>query len=458
MEVSVLKKNYLLCILMLFLYVSSWNTTIYANEYEDASKLQNIIEKSVAGDSIVFPKGTYYGTIKVNKPLSISAAETTLTYDADATLLIIEGENVTIDGLNINSTHPHYKHRVLEMYGNNHQLTNVNIETKSTGIHLFGSSDNTLSNLTIIGTTPEVQNGMIQRRGNGIELYDDSNDNHIIQNHVDNMYDAIYLENVDRNVIEENIVFNSRYAYHLMYTNDTQIINNESYRNVTGTMIMQVRNTIVKNNVLAEQNQNVHSQGILLFDAYDTTIENNTVEGNRIGIIVERAQRNLIQHNFISKNFVGVQWKDSTENTFTGNTLQANVVQAQAISDTDSNNNQSAEQSNIIKNNFWDDSEKLDLQGDTQSDLTYKINPYFLTLTDERPQFQILFQSPGMVLLEQLFSIDSDEWVSDESPSMAPLHTVNTDNEQSVSLITVSILFTALSSFVILKAGVKKND
>src|SRR5690606_32929135 len=106
-------------------------------------------------------------------------------------------------------------------------------------------------------------------------LYE-SHDARIENNEVFDMKDGIYLEKSHRASVEENRIYRSRYGIHCMYTNGTIVRSNEGEYNVTGAMIMGVRDAVVTDNSFRKQSENVHSQGLLLFDVQTSLIERNT--------------------------------------------------------------------------------------------------------------------------------------------------------------------------------------
>src|SRR5699024_8115926 len=127
---------------------------------------------------------------------------------------------------------------------------------------------------------------------------------------------------------------------------------------------------------------------------------------NRIGIFVENASDNNFEFNTIHGNYIGLQFKSAENNNIVKNSFVANVVQGQAKESFDNNTSQ----------NYWGDHLGLDVTGNRISDLPYKVNPFFLSITNEYPSFQLLFQSPGMIFLEQLISTPDDQQLVVRSP------------------------------------------
>jgi nitrous oxidase accessory protein len=122
------------------------------------------------------------------------------------------------------------------------------------------------------------------------------------------------------------------------------------------------------------------------------------------------------------------------------------VIQAQAV----------AEAGNIIEHNFWDDFGGLDLQGDGISDLPYRSNSFFLSLTDETPAYQLFFGAPGMLFLEGLFGSGTREDLVDQAPLMKPRAAAETAEpvagDRWASILCGALLLAA-SGLIFIKGG-----
>ena len=82
-----------------------------------------------------------------------------------------------------------------------------------------------------------------------------------------------------------------------------------------------------------------------------------------------------------------------------GNTFVGNVNDAQAI---ESANNQ-------VNRNYWDAASKVDVDGDGKSEVVFTADPYFHTLTSDVPEFQLFFQAPGLILLQNMLKSPADQ-------------------------------------------------
>jgi nitrous oxidase accessory protein len=201
----------------------------------------------------------------------------------------------------------------------------------------------------------------------------------------------------------------SRYGFHFMGTSDTLLADNTGSENVTGAMLMETTRATVKNNQFYKQKENPNSQGILVYDVTDSQLHGNWIEGNRVGLYLEKSSGVDVRNNRLLLNFIGMQVKAASGNTLTANQFVSNVIQAQAQ---DSNTESFA-------GNYWDNLQTLDTDGDKRGDLPYEMNPFYLALTDAVPAYQLFFQAPGFVFLENLFSNGTGTSIRDEMPLLA---------------------------------------
>lgn len=413
---------------------------------DQSTSLQQWIDQSEPGVTLKVPSGTYQGPVTVNKPLKLLAdKDVILQGDGDEPLLTIQSDHVSINGLQlVDERDRDPKEATVLVMGSDNVISQVSIRTNGTGIQLREASRNTLDNVNIEGLTSAKGIDGSVMRGNGIDLWE-SYSNQIVNSYIDNMYDAIYLENSNDNQIRHNEARNSRYGYHLMFTKNNVIEDNVGFHNVTGAMVMGSESIRVQNNNFAKQNENVNSQGILLFDVKQTVAKNNRVEGNRVGLYVESSSDNRILDNELTLNFIGIQMIDSSNNELTGNEFISNVIQAQAEASSD----------NKVEANYWDDMQGIDLTGAGRSDIAYQINPFYITLTNEVKAFQLFFGSPGMEFLESLFYNPNESWLKDSSPLMQSHIAKGAESGASdPSALWLGAILLLLSVFAIYKWGV----
>lgn len=384
------------------------------DDAQAASPLQSIVDNANPGDTIILPSGKYEGPVTINKQLSIAGAhkdEVILASSADQPAVTILANNVSLQDITIKDERMLPLHAAIEVSSSDNTLENLIILTRGSGIQLIEARRNKLEHLSIEGLRKQSIYGThdehSSRKGNGIDLQL-SHHNLLANNSISHMFDGIYMEESNNNTVIGNEVTSSRYGYHFMFSDDNELFRNVGMHNVTGAMIMGVKRTIVQENVFYKQAESVTAQGLLLFDAYDSVIERNRIQGNRVGIYVEHAQNNQLRFNDISRNFIGLQLLDASSNNIASNTFIANVIQAQAHK-SDGNN---------VERNYWDDAQNIDLTGSGYSSLPYQVDPFFLTLTEAIPPYQLFFGSPGMQFFESLFAGAGKEQLRDTKPLM----------------------------------------
>lgn len=412
--------------------------------------LQALVDAAEEGSVLRIPEGRYTGPVVLRKALKLQGEDKAeIVNGADGPVIRLEASGAELAGIRIEDTREDPDSVALEVAGSGNRLNNLTIATQGFGIRLYQAHDNILESIHIDGTTVpktgQSQDEEPVERGNGIDLLE-SDRNQIRNNRISNMFDGVYIEKGTDNRIEGNLVTESRYGYHLMFSRDTAITGNTGSRNVTGAMIMADEGAQVTGNDFAKQSANATAQGILLFDVKRVLVENNRVEGNRLGIYAQTLRDTTIKDNRFMRNFLGIQMTDAEGNRLTGNEFVANVIQAQAI----------AEPGNIIEHNFWDDHGGLDLQGDGISDLPYRSNSFFLSLTDETPAYQLFFGAPGMLFLEGLFGSGSGEDLVDQAPLMKPRGTNDAGNPGGNgrwASILCGALLLAASGLIFIKGG-----
>lgn len=411
---------------------------------ERSGTLQQQIDRASAGAVIRIPPGTYAGPIVIDKPLTLEASpegEVILTNTGDNSAVTVLAERVRLAGLTILDETVKDAPTVL-IQASGATVENLHVVTGSHGIRLRDAHDSELRGNVVEWGAQHIRE--VSEKGNGIDLYNSHRVN-LIGNTVKQVYDAIYLENSDDVLVEGNRIEHSRYGVHSMYSRGTVVRSNIGEMNITGAMIMMVTDAVVADNTFRKQSENVHSQGILLYDVHQTAVTGNRVVGNRVGLYVEQSANNRLEHNEVTENFIGLQLLDSSHNTIIGNRFSGNVADALTQRSAD----------NRLHGNYWEAFSGIDADGDGYSDVSYEINPLFQSLIRNRPVFQIFFQTPGILFLETIFEGSRDEWAVDRAPLMEPPDAVTDAAGGQAGWTTgiAGLLLTALSTLIIFSFG-----
>ena len=379
---------------------------------EATSTLQSKIDAAPDGATIKIEEGEYEETVVISKPVTLEGTGKVLLRSCEnEPVVTILNKGVTLKNIMVEHCGKDNEDTALYVTGSHHTLERLTIETKHFGIKLDHANDVTIQDSKIIG----------KYRGNGIDLWK-SNRNKLENLTITNVSDGIYLEQSDENSLHGNNIQKSRYGMHLMFSHDNTLDENVSKLNTTGIELMESKRTVVRHNQFSSNNNSVNAQGLLLYLASDTEVTGNEFISNRVGIFIEKAENNRLKSNKIMDNFTGIQFLKSNGNKAINNTFVGNVNDAQAI---ESSNNQ-------IDRNYWDAASKVDIDGNGKSDIVYTADPYFLTLTADVPEYQLFFQAPGMIMLQNMLKSPIEQVLIDSAPLMDM--TKEVEKEQSSRL------------------------
>ncbi|WP_247897958.1 NosD domain-containing protein [Paenibacillus pabuli] len=426
------------------------DTAKAAPEIKDAIPLQPFIDGSESGEVLVLEPGMYAGPVSIDKSISIrgDSSVTVLNTDAESTITI-RSDGVTLQGFTVQHL-TNEPTAAIQVEGDHVEITGLDIQSQSFGIVLRGSVDGLIHSNTISWAGPKSASS--GQKGNGIDLYN-SHRTQIEDNQMTGMRDGIYLENSRNLTVKGNTLLHNRYGIHCMYIDGSSVVDNVGENNSTGAMVMGVKNTVVSGNSFRKQSENVHSQGILLYDVQLSRIQNNVVEGNRVGMNIAESSGNEIRGNAVLRNFIGIQLVLAEDNQFTRNQFVSNVIEASAM---DSQNNE-------MKENYWDSFQGLDLNDDGISELSYEINPFYEQVVNRNSAYQLFFQSPGMLFMSNLFTEGKEEWTTDRSPLMsmkAESLTAET-GAQSVKETTevwiIGCILLGMATFIMIYTGVLRK-
>jgi parallel beta-helix repeat protein len=305
--------------------------------------------------------GTIQGTTNIQTTDNI-------TYTLTANLsnpIIIEKENITIDGMNYtlqgtgdgtgisisgisnitikNTNIKHFYYGILLNSTSNNNLNGNNITSNSLcGIYLYSSSTNNLS-----------QNN-ITNNANGLWL-DSSSNNNITQNHITNNNLGIYIESSSNNSIMRNTFFNDGLVVNCQGNVVVDnLVNGEPLVYLEGVSDYAVEEAgqviLVNCNRIMVENLNLSRTdiGIELLQTNNSKISWNTITNSDYGIRLYSSSNNSINENNLTANsYGGIRLYSSSNSNVSGNNIRNNYYGIWV--DSSSNNSISG---NRVKDNF----------------------------------------------------------------------------------------------------------
>ncbi len=266
-----------LLITLFFLIIitgASSAATITVNDDPEANytSIQDAIDNSNSGDTILVNPGTYNENLNINKPLTIVSNseipdKTTVQASENDNVFYITSNNVIIRGFSITGTHGPSKAGIYLDEVEECIITNNILSNNENGIELVSSSNNILINNTIKSNT----------------------------------FDGIFLERSNNNELRNNsIYFNIWNGIVLEASNNNRFSNNTINSNrLDGISFINSNNNLINNNSIGSNGKN----GISLDISNNNTLNDNFLINNSEGIEADYSE-NHIYNNHISNREV----------------------------------------------------------------------------------------------------------------------------------------------------------
>ena len=259
---------------LLLLFVAAWINVVNANP------LQDLIDATPKGGTLVPPPGTYYGSIVLEKPITIDGkGKVTIDAEGKGTVILIDTDGAGVQNLKlVNSGGAHNDlDSGIQIRGDFNVIKDNIIEECLFGIDLGQASNNIVKRNTI----SSKKGNELGMRGDSIRLWY-SFDNKVTDNKISNARDMVVWYSND-NLIARNVSVGGRYALHFMYSRVNTVDNNHYTHSSVGIFLMYSDGVVVTNNYIANS-QGTTGMGIGLKESSNVTIKNNKILYNSTGI------------------------------------------------------------------------------------------------------------------------------------------------------------------------------
>lgn len=387
-------------------------------------RLRAQIAAAVPGSVLQVAAGIYDGAFVIEKPLRlIGEPGAILRGDKHGNVLAIHAPDVEVAGLVIRGSGRNLStdDAAIHVTGARAIIRGNRIFDMLHGIYVRKANDCRILDNVIIGdgaANEAVANPVMgglkasdaasgelcsvpdpqDRRGNGIHLWNSSG--HLIAgNTIRGVRDGVYFSFTGHTLARDNTIAQVRYGLHYMYSDENVFERNVFSDNAAGAALMYSKKLVLRANRFIA-NRSHRAYGLLLQSIDDTRIEENTIEGNTIGLFMENGNNDTVRANRIAGNYVGLRVGDSTsdsrffENTFAGNihpleTSGTNAANLWTVAG---------------RGNYWDDAMTLDLNRDGVADLPHREPDLFGAWRRTFPAIGLLSASPGERLLRLIHS------------------------------------------------------
>jgi parallel beta-helix repeat protein len=366
--------------------------------------------------------------------------------------IIVEKDDIIIDGLGYSLQGSHFQTRGTDIGINVWHIKNVTIKNLRISGFLFGiflneSSNNNIhqNNITanIFGSVVHksswnnsISGNNITNNWNGINLYYASN-NTVYGNNITNNEYGIQLESTSNNIVSGNHVTGSMYdgiwlnnSYNNIFCRNN-ITNNgksETPESCNGILLRNSSNNFISgNNITTNKNDGIYVEDHSNYNR----ISRNNITNNDDGILLLESSNNTVSGNDVKNNDGGIFLWYSSNNWFYHSNFINNTVQAYCLFSINIWNND-------VEGNYWSNYTGFDLNHDGIGDTNHTIDA---NNTDKYPLMGP-FNSFDTAIGKNV-NVISNSTVEDfeyfESNSTIRMHVSNMTGDQTHGFIRINI-------------------
>lgn len=357
---------------------------------------QALIDATPTGGTLHPRPGTYAGPALISRQIIVDGGgKVTVDGGGTGSVLIVNTSGAMVRGLRLtNSGSSHDRVDTgIALTGNGNNIEDNVIDGTLFGISLKQANQNTLRRNRIRSKPAELA-----MRGESIRLWF-SMDNLIEGNDIDQSRD-VTLMNSPRNRVVGNIIRNSRYGIHLIFSPDSAIERNALAHNATGVIVLNSDRVKVGRNRIFHS-LGVSGAGLAFKKSAEGLAEGNEIVHCAVGILadspIEQLDRTALSGNRIAHNAIGIQFSgERGGHVLHGNSFESNLIHvAMMFGSGDAGKND-------WRGNYWDDYEGFDRNHDGIGDTPHEVYIFTDRIWMEIPQARFFRNSPVLELLDFL--------------------------------------------------------
>ncbi len=373
-----------------------------------AENLQATIDSMKKGAVLKLENNTYEGNIVIDKSLTlIGQKHTVIKGDGTGNVISVKAPHVKLKNLTVTHSsmnrNSSEEYAAIKVYTNGNTIEHITIRHSFHGIYLSKAYHNIVRYNDIKG----MGKGEIAAQGNGLHVFY-AKSNLLSHNRIEGTRDGMFFDYANDNKSYDNNISNTRYGLHYMYSDGNIFKRNTFTMNTGGAAVMNSNHLTLEDNQFIVNYGN-QSFGLLLLQANDNHIENNTFYMNQRGLYIDQATRNLIKHNRIIQNQIGIElWASSNDQIFTLNQISDNTIPAVTIGGKGERNAWSRKG----LGNDWGSSFPLtDLNQDGIGDFPITYYSSLHQLIEDQELTNLFLKSPAISIYEKINSSQNDDEV-----------------------------------------------
>lgn len=359
--------------------------------------LQEMIDQTPDGETLLLPAGTYVGPVVVSSPITIDGQKkATIDAGGKGTVVLLDTDGATLKNLHLTNSGESNNDidAGVQVRGNFNVIKDTVMDNVLFGVDLQQSSNNIVKRNHISSKTDFD----LGQKGDSVRLWY-SFDNKILDNVTDNVRDMVVWYSAN-NTIAGNRTTNARYSLHFMYSRYNLVENNYYVNNAVGIFLMYSDSVVVRNNHIAHA-AGPTGIGIGFKETSDLTIEGNEILYCASGLYIDVSPfqpdtTNRFNDNLIAYNGIGIRFlNDWHSNIFKDNAFVDNLTQIIVSGGGTANRND-------WEGNYWSDYEGFDQDADGVGDSPYELYAYADRLWQNEPYAQFFKGSPLLEVLDFL--------------------------------------------------------
>ena len=375
----------------------------------EGESVAKALSQAVPGDTLHLAPGVFKGNLVIDRPgVAIEGAPgAILDGGENGNVVTIKAPDATLRGLTI-------RHSGLTLIDKNSgvfvdkgahraRIENNRFEDNLISIYLDGPHDALIRHNQIVG----LQRLRVSERGPAISLWNTPG-SAIIDNDIRSGRDGVFSVTSSHNLIRGNRFHDLRFAVHFMYTNDSEVSDNDSVGNDVAYVMMYSDRQYVHDN----SSDGARDHGLLVNYANMSRIEDNAVRGGEKCVFVYNANKNHFSGNWFEGCAIGIHFTAGSErNEITGNAFVNNRTQVMYVG------TKLLDWSVRGRGNYYSDNPAFDLNGDGVADTAYRPND----LMD-----QVIWRAPAAKLLLNSPAVQVVRWAQAQFPAIHPGGVIDT--------------------------------
>lgn len=361
--------------------------------------LQAAVDAAPSGAALCLLPGVHLGPVLLNKSVTLwGPRAASIASDGTGTTVVLSAEGAALLGVTIDGSGGHYDTTDAGVRGTGKglRIEGVRVVRATFGIALDQTEGAVVRGNEIDGDSSTT----IGMRGDSIRLWE-AHRSLVEGNHVRRGRDLVVWYSPG-SIIRGNLVEESRYGTHFMFSSGCVAEDNRYLGDVVGIFVMYSRDLVIRRNLLAGSS-GAAGMGLGLKESGGITVENNRFVRDTVGLYLDTSplqdeDKNLFSGNELAQAEVAIQFlAPRTGNTFTGNRLHDNGAQV-TVEGGGGLAGQQADGS--WDGNDWDDYAGYDLDGDGIGDVPYELRSLSGELTARTPELLLLRGTPALAMVD----------------------------------------------------------